>query len=470
MEPNRPLIHFTPPMNWMNDPNGLVYYDGEYHLFYQHNPYGKDWGHMSWGHAVSADLLRWKHLPIAIMEEPRLGYTIFSGSAVVDWHDTSGFGRGGRPPMVAVYTADHQPNAALEDIHIASSLDRGRTFAKYPHNPVLDAHNPKFGDPKVFWHAPTGRWILAAIHGVDQGWVDFYGSPDLKSWEWLSQFRAPDAAPGIWECPDLFPVPAEPEVPGAPDRWVLKVNSVTPDRGPVITRYFVGEFDGRRFDADPTAAQQVNPDVDHIYAEATYNDIPASDGRRILIGWVRQTSRDDRAWTGMQSIPRELSLRRIDGALRLCQAPIAELAGLRTRHVELNAMPVSGSAPILERLELGQGAWDILADLEPAGAGECGLRFHLPRHAVADAGYSAATAELFVEQTGKPRLSLPYFAGGDQIRLRVILDRGIVEVFGGAGQATITAAVDPETACIGVDAFARDGVARIDHIDLWKLL
>ncbi len=253
------------------------------------------------------------------------------------------------------------------------------------------------------------------------------------------------------------------------DRWVLKLNSVMPERGPVITRYFVGGFDGRIFTCDP-AAQTVNPDNDQIYAEATYNDIPVSDGRRILMGWVRQAPRDDRAWTGMQSIPRALTLRAIEGDWRLCQTPIAELAALRARHYGLGAMPISGVAQILGGHEAGSGAYEVQVDLEPAEAGECGIRFRLPRHTHADVGYSSDTAELFVEQPGRPRLSLPLRAAGRRVALRAFVDRGVVEVFGDQGQATITAALEPEAACIGVDAFARDGVARANRIDLWEML
>ncbi len=471
MEPNRPLFHFTPPMNWMNDPNGLVYFDGEYHLYYQHNPYGKEWDHMSWGHAVSPDLIRWQHLPIAILEEPKQGYTIFSGSAVVDWHNTSGFGRPGQPPIVAIYTADHHPATALEDIRIACSLDRGRSFTQFGGNPVLDTRNSKYGDPKVFWHAPSGRWILVAIHGDAQGWVDLYGSADLKRWELLSQFRAEQDAPGIWECPDLFPVPVEaPE--GAPDgatRWVLKVNAVTPNHGPAVTRYFVGEFDGVRFTADPPRAQIANPDLDAIYAQVTYNDVPAADGRRILIGWVRQTARQDRAWTGMQSIPRVLTLRPVDGGLRLCQEPVAELARLRGRSHHAGPMPVSEGAPILAPADMGRGAGEIEVEFEPPPQGECGIRLRWPHHAATDIGYSAATNELFVDQHGRPRLGIPLPHANGRVALRIFVDRGIVEVFGDRGQATITAMLDTETAPVGMDVFAEGGPARLIRLALWEM-
>lgn len=463
IEPNRPLFHFTPPINWMNDPNGLVWHDGEYHLYYQHNPYGKAWGHMSWGHAVSADLLHWKHLPVALLEAPRQGYTIFSGSAVVDSRNTTGFGRDGIPPLVAIYTADYHPARALQDVHIAYSLDRGRAFTDYAGNPVLRVNSPKFGDPKVFWHAPTERWIMAAIHGVEQGWVDLYVSSNLKDWALLSAFHAPQAAPGMWECPDLFPLPA----PDGSERWALKVNTVLPNQGGSVTRYFPGEFDGRAFHGDPLAPQMVYPDGDPIYAEVTYNEDPQ--GRRILVGWIRQTPRDDRAWTGMQSIPREVSLREVGGQWRICQSPIAEMQTLRRAHQVVTRANLTGAAPVLAGGQAGLGAWEIAAQFDPGTATECGVEIHLARNATARAGYSAATGELFVDAPECPRLAVPLRHTSGPVALRVFVDRGVLEVFGGEGQATISALLEPETACVGLGVFALDGAARMATLDIWEL-
>ena len=182
----RPRYHFTPPANFINDPNGLVFYRGEYHLFYQHNPFGDTWGHMSWGHAVSPDMLRWQHLPVALREED--GVMIFSGSAVVDWRNTSGFGDEVNPPLIAIYTGH---SATEQTQHIAYSLDAGRTWTKYAGNPVIAIGSRNFRDPKVFWHEATGRWIMVTVL-ADQHRVRFYGSPDLIHWEHLSDFGPAD--------------------------------------------------------------------------------------------------------------------------------------------------------------------------------------------------------------------------------------------------------------------------------------
>jgi sucrose-6-phosphate hydrolase SacC (GH32 family) len=244
-EPWRPRFHVTPATNWMNDPNGMVFYDGEYHLFYQYNPWGIKWGHMSWGHAVSKDLVRWEHLPVALYEENDV--MIFSGSAVVDWRNTSGFGREGRPPMVAIYTG-HYTKKPLQNQHIAYSNDRGRTWTKYSGNPVLDIGAKDFRDPKVMWHEPTQRWVMTVAWPVERK-VRFYSSPDLKSWTHLSDFGPAGSTKGIWECPDLFPLRVEGK--RGEEKWTLIINvgSGAPAGGSGC-QYFVGNFDGRQFTLD----------------------------------------------------------------------------------------------------------------------------------------------------------------------------------------------------------------------------
>lgn len=243
----RPQFHFTPPRNWMNDPNGLVWYAGEYHLFYQHNPFGDRWGHMSWGHAVSRDLVHWEHLPVALPEQK--DFMIYSGSAVVDWQNTTGFGRQGGPPLVAVFTA-HYKDRPLQNQHVAWSLDRGRTWTFYEGNPVLDIGDADFRDPKVFWHEPTQRWIMVVAWPV-QRQVRFYGSPNLRQWTHLSDFGPAGCTNGVWECPDLFALPVE-NLPGQ-HRWVLVVSvSGGGPNGGSGCQYFVGQFDGWQFTLDPS--------------------------------------------------------------------------------------------------------------------------------------------------------------------------------------------------------------------------
>jgi sucrose-6-phosphate hydrolase SacC (GH32 family) len=253
-EPFRPQFHFTPEKNWMNDPNGMVFYEGEYHLFYQYNPFGDKWGHMSWGHAVSPDMVHWKHLPLALAEED--GVMIFSGSAVVDWKNSSGFGQAGKPPLVAIYTG-YRASDNLQFQCIAYSNDKGRTWTKYPGNPVINLNSKDFRDPKVQWHEPTQRWIMTVSLSVEHK-VRFYGSTNLKEWTLLSEFGPAGATSGVWECPDLF----ELRVEGTNEkRWVLVVNigsgSVAGGSG---GQYFVGQFDGTRFVAEQDSILQPTPE------------------------------------------------------------------------------------------------------------------------------------------------------------------------------------------------------------------
>jgi len=246
-EPFRPQFHFTPEKNWMNDPNGMVFYDGEYHLFYQYNPFGNKWGHMSWGHAVSRDLLHWQHLPLALAEEN--GVMIFSGSAVVDWNNTSGFGKDGRPPLVAIYTG-HYTDKPLQNQNIAYSNDKGRTWTKFPGNPVLDIGQRNFRDPKVFWHEPTRQWVMVVSLPTEHK-VRFYASPNLKEWAHLSDFGPAGCTPGIWECPDLLSLAVDGNTNQT--KWVLIVNlNPGAPAGGSGCQYFVGQFDGPRFLLDPS--------------------------------------------------------------------------------------------------------------------------------------------------------------------------------------------------------------------------
>lgn len=254
-EPFRPQFHFTPERNWMNDPNGLFYYAGEYHLFYQYNPFGDKWGHMSWGHAVSPDLVHWQHLPLALPEAD--GVMIFSGSAVVDWHNSSGFGQDGQPPMVAIYTGCRVDSDGIQYECIAYSNDKGRTWTKYAGNPVINRNSKDFRDPKVQWYEPTKSWIMTVSLSAEHK-VCFYGSPNLREWTLLSQFGPSGATAGVWECPDLFELP----VPGTQDhRWVLAVN-INPGSiaGGSGGQYFIGQFDGKQFTPDPDSLLQPTPE------------------------------------------------------------------------------------------------------------------------------------------------------------------------------------------------------------------
>ena len=267
-EQHRPQFHFSPPGHWMNDPNGMVFYEGEYHFFYQHYPDSSVWGPMHWGHAVSADLVHWQQLPIALYPDA-LGY-IFSGSAVVDWNNTSGLGQNGKPPLVAMFTyhnmaAEKAGRKDCESQGIAYSNDRGRTWTKYAANPVLPnpGNRKDFRDPKVIWEEVSRQWVVALAVGDH---IEFWGSPDLKKWSHLSDFgKDLGAHGGVWECPDLFPMAVDKSggdfksPPDSPQQqWVLIVN-LNPGgpNGGSGTQYFVGDFDGKNFTLDADFAKYV---------------------------------------------------------------------------------------------------------------------------------------------------------------------------------------------------------------------
>jgi len=246
-EPFRPQFHFTPAKNWMNDPNGLVYFQGEYHLFFQHNPEGRTWGKISWGHAVSTDLVHWRELPLALpYNEDEFAW---SGSVVVDERNTTGFGTPGNPAMVAIYTSAAPKDDFSQAQSLAYSLDRGRTWTRYAGNPVLDIEEDDFRDPKVFWHEPTRRWIMPVAVSVRRK-IQIYSSSDLKSWRYESDFGPAGSVSGVYEVPDLVPL----EVGGKP-KWLLIVN-VNPGAraGGSGAQFFLGDFDGKRFVPDEDVA------------------------------------------------------------------------------------------------------------------------------------------------------------------------------------------------------------------------
>ncbi|WNZ10782.1 GH32 C-terminal domain-containing protein [Streptomyces sp. 11x1] len=244
-EPHRPQFHFTPEKNWMNDPNGLVYYKGEYHLFYQYNPNGSSWGDMSWGHAVSKDLVHWEELPLALSHDDE--EMVFSGSAVVDRDNTTGFGTKQNPPMVAIYTSAYK-DGGKQAQSLAYSTDRGRTWTKYQGNPVIDIGSRNFRDPKVQWYAPTRSWLMT-VSLSEEHKVQFYSSKNLKDWSLLSEFGPTGATGGVWECPDLFPLAVDGDRKNI--KWVLVVN-LNPGgiAGGSGSQYFIGDFDGKKFTAE----------------------------------------------------------------------------------------------------------------------------------------------------------------------------------------------------------------------------
>jgi len=319
----RPQIHFSPKEHWMNDPNGMVYHEGIYHLFFQYYPEGTTWGPMHWGHTTSADMIHWTEHPIAIYPDS-LGY-IFSGSAVLDKNNTSGFGRDGKAPLVAIYTSHNAEGKKAgannyETQSIAYSLDNGKTWTKYEGNPVV--HNPgfpNFRDPKVTWHEQSKKWIMTLAVANH---IAFLSSPDLKEWTKESEFgENAGAHGGVWECPDLFYL----DYNGS-NKWVLIVNLNPggPNKGSA-TQYFIGSFDGHTFTPDDTNTQWLDYGPDE-YAGVTWSN---TGGRKIFLGWMSNWSYANvvptEKWRSAMTLPREIKLNKINDRFLIASSPVKEL-------------------------------------------------------------------------------------------------------------------------------------------------
>ncbi len=473
-EPYRPQFHFTPEKNWMNDPNGLVNYKGEYHLFYQYNPFGNSWGHMSWGHAVSSDLVHWKHLPVALAEEN--GVMIFSGSAVVDWNNSSGLCKSSDPKdkscLIAIYTGDIEGKNQSQ--HIAASNDRGRTWTKFAGNPVLDIGYKDFRDPKVFWHEATKKWVMVVSLSREQK-VRLYGSKNLQQWELLSEFGGAGVADKEvqWECPDLFELPIQNQL--GKKRWVLIVN-INPGgaAGGSAGQYFVGNFDGKTFTNDNPKDTKLFVDYGKdFYAGVTFSDIPKTDGRRILLGWMSNWDYAGKEpttpWRTAQSIPRELKLQQTPAGLRLLQTPIIELQKLR------------GAAITKRNLVLTEKMQSIASGETIEMHGEFAVEKNASAFFRLQSGSSETligyeNGQMFIDRTKSDNVDFdPQFTGRHEvslqsqqgkIKLHVFVDRSSVEVFGNDGAAVLTDRIFPNSSTQNIEL---RGAGKCLALNIWQL-
>lgn len=423
----RPVVHFTPPGGWLNDPNGLVYAEGVYHLFYQHNPHDICWGPMHWGHATSTNLIEWTHHPIALAPDS-LGM-IFSGSAVTDEHDTAGFGAGA---VVAAFTyrrGDRETQA------LASSTDGGKTFAKFAGNPVLAGPDGQkdFRDPKIIrFGGARGHWVMLLAVG-SQVWI--YTSHDLRSWTQTDTVDSTDADLGVWETPELFELVAD----DGTAHWVLTIGASqgSPAGGSGV-RALLGRFDGRRFTRDGGDFW-----VDHgsdFYAPQSWNGAP--DDRRIWIGWMgnwlNATDILATTWRGQMSVPRELSLQSVGTSYRLKQTPVPELASARSETQAESQVPLDPGGA--HAADLNGEALDVIVEgIDIDDVVEIACR---RGDTVVAVRIDRPASRLTVSAR---RSSGPEFGGGvdrptaadisgaaDEERLRIILDAASVEVFCGA--------------------------------------
>jgi fructan beta-fructosidase len=465
----RPQFHFTPPLHWINDPNGLIYHKGIYHLFYQHNPMGIRWGHMSWGHAISNDLIHWQHLPVAIAEEDDV--MIFSGTCVFDSNNTSGFGKKGSSPLVAVYTGHVEGKGQSQ--HIAYSLDDGITWTKYEKNPVLDLHKKDFRDPKVFWHEEKKYWVMALMLS-DIHVLQFYSSRDLKEWKHLSDFGPAGDTSGVWECPDLTQVPVDGE-PGK-KKWLLQMSMNA------SMQYFVGEFDGVRFTNESPANKIFRPDHGpDYYAAITFNHLPTSH-KPTAIGWVNNwhyaVDIPTLPWRSMMSIPRTLSVKKINGEWVLLQQPFDAMVSLRSSPiVSMKNTKIEG----LKKIHLGLQQLEINVTFEPGVNSTCGIKLATGSDHEFEIGYNTATQTLYMDRsktgnidfspafqkTSRCETKVPLDNG--QLHINLFFDKSVVELFANNGQAVMTMQLFPDPKDSGIEIFSSNGKSKIKSLSLWNI-
>lgn len=430
----RPAYHFAPAANWLSDPNGLVYQGGEWHLFYQYNPFGEEWGHMSWGHAVSPDLANWQELPPALLEDER--HAIFSGSAVIDRANSAGLGK---DAMVALYTGAVVNGPAHQSQCLAWSTDNGRSWRKFAGNPVLDRQMEDFRDPNVIWHAPSQRWIMVVVLSNEQRAL-LYASTDLKAWTELSEIPTLGAPGEIWECPLLIELPVDGT---AETRWLFKVDVLRGASGSGALG-LTGTFDGTRFVPDPDGWQVLDMGTD-FYAAIAWHEPRDAAGRPVWIGWMGNHAYQGRlplqGWRGAMTVPRRISLVRTGQGYRLRQelepaairsvpsaaldAPTVPAAASLTlpgaRDFTLSLADDTGRLLVLER----QGEYLALTRRDAVSPFlDTVCRARLPREHGLSLWLDAGSIEL-LDQTGTLALTLQHRMAGERWALRYRTDAAL---------------------------------------------
>ena len=433
----RPQFHFTSRRGWNNDANGMVYYEGEYHLFYQHNPYGWSWGNMTWGHAVSTDMVHWTELGDAIHPD-RLG-TIFSGSAVVDVNNTAGFQSGSEKTLVCFYTSAGGTNPMSKGEPFRQSLaysnDRGRTLTPYKGNPVVGHINGKNRDPKVIWHKPTRQWVMALY--LDDRTMGFLTSKDLKSWELQSRLKC------FHECPEIFALPVDGDK--SSEKWILYGGS---------GEYLIGDFDGRQFvtQTGPVPFQYGNC----FYASQTFSDIPPEDGRRIQMAWGR-VAMPNMPFNQMMLFPVTLTLRTTEEGPRLFAEPVAEIEKLHKQRRHWESRTLKPGENLLSQIQ-GE-LFHLRAQLRIDGAREMGfvvrgvpVVFDVEKQQLSCQGKVASL---------KP--------SGNEIRLELLVDRTSIEIFANAGRVYmpmgLILADNPRT----LEIFTKGGGITVQSLEVFDL-
>jgi fructan beta-fructosidase len=477
-EPHRPQFHFSPQKNWMNDPNGLVYENGTYHLFFQQNPTAPVAGNIHWGHATSRDLVHWQQQATALAPDS-LGL-IFSGSAVLDAQNTSGLGQPGRPALVALYTSHSEKKEKLgrpdvENQSLAYSLDHGQTWTKYAHNPVLKNQGSRdFRDPKVSWYGPGQKWLMA-LSAHDH--IEFYSSKNLLAWTKESEFgRGLGAHGGVWECPDLIQVP---DAQGQP-HYVLIVN-MNPGgpNGGSATQYFVGAFDGKTFKATQPGTHWLDYGPDN-YAGVTWTNLPTG-SLPTLIGWMSNWEYGQKVptspWRSAMTVPRTLALRGTPGRLQLASQPIAGLAKLYDSPVTLTNVTVKGRYDLYKQLKTHTGrfrltftvpraqTWAVLLGNDQderltIGYNHAKKTYYIDRSKSGNVTFASADKG-FAQVASAPRL-----ATGTTQEITLLVDAASVELFADGGLTCMTSIFFSKEPLTELVALQAEGSLTLPQVEL----
>ncbi len=455
-ETHRPQYHFTNPRGWSNDPNGMVYYKGEYHLFYQRNPFGWAWGNMTWGHVVSTDMLHWTQLPDAL--HPDAMGTMFSGTGLVDTTNSAGFKTGDEDPILLFYTSAGGTNPWSKGVphtqSLAYSNDRGRTWTKYAGNPIVDFIRKGNRDPKVLWHEPSQQWAMVLYLGERE--MAFFTSGDLKEWKEQSRIK------GFHECPELFELPVD----GDPNnmKWVLYGAS---------GRYLVGHFDGKVFNPDTEIIDFNYGDA--FYASQTFSNIPEEDGRRIQIGWGRIAT-PGMPFNQMMNFPVTLTLRTTKDGIRMCPMPIREIEKLYRSETTFENEEIKPGDNLLSGFK--GDLFDIDADIDVSRAGRVGFKIRGIEIAYDTKEKKLTCGKEGVEATfdkildkwrsGEESAKLETYGG--RIQLRILVDKTSIEIYANNGEVFMPMGAVPEDGQDkGLELFVEGGPAEVRSLAIREL-
>lgn len=468
----RPVYHHTPAYGWMNDPNGMFYKDGVYHLYFQYNPYGSVWGNMHWGHSTSTDLMHWKFEGCAIV--PDAWGAIFSGSCVVDHENTAGFGK---EAVVAFYTsAKSTPWGDIQMQSMAYSLDNGKTFTKYEGNPILTSSEKDFRDPKVFWYAPGKHWVMILAVGQH---MEIYSSVNLKEWKKESEFGAMQGAHGgVWECPDLVEIPVE----GTREKkWVLICN-LNPGGpfGGSAAQYFVGSFDGKKFvNESPTQTKWMDWGKDN-YATVTWNNAP--DGRCIALGWMSNwqyaNNVPTRQYRSANTLARDLTLYREGQELYLKSTPSSEVKKARGKKVSIPSFKVSEKHEMVNLFEEKQGAYEVEIVIQNTGASKIAFCLLNDKGEKVSMYYDLNRKQFVMDRSESgtvdfskdfPAVTVAPANVDKELTLRLFVDRSSIEAFGEDGKFVMTNLVFPSQPYVKMCFEADKNGYAVKTLNVYKL-